>query len=101
MSINVEEVQRHLDRDQEIRRLLVTLDGVGLGFGLTETELSKRTGLEVQKLRSCIADLQHLEIIKVKCTQIGTAGPYDYFFNLVSEIKTKVSITMANPSKSS
>ena len=101
MSINIEEVQKHLDRDQEIRKLFVTLNGVGFGFGLTETELSRLTGLEVQKLRSHIARLQYLGIINVKCTQVGTAGPYDYFFSLVSEIKAEVSITMTNPSKSS
>lgn len=89
----VAQLQALIDKDKEARRVLVTLDGVGSGFGYTETELLKRTGLEVQRLREHLYLIQRYEALEVRCTQVGTAGPFDYFFRTRPNLKVSVTVT--------
>jgi len=94
MSLDLEQLQEFIDKDQEMRRLIVAIESVGLGFGFTETEIMKRTGMESQMIRKLFNLLQRdFKVIEIKCTQIGTAGPYEYFFRFYPEIKVRVSIT--------
>lgn len=94
MFIDLNEVQKIVDKDYNIQRVLVALNGVGSGFGITEKELEKKTGLESQELREILHRLQFNGAIEVRCTQIGTAGPYDYFLRLLPRIKVRVSVTV-------
>lgn len=89
---DVAKLQAFIDKDKEVRRLLVTLDGVGSGFGYTEADLLKRTGLEAQDLRKYLHLIQTYEGLEIRCTQVGTAGPYDYFFRIRPGLKVSVSV---------
>lgn len=93
MSLDLAHLQKYIDNDHEMRRVVIAIDGVGPGFGFIETELLKRTGLETQKLRELISRLQRSGVVEVKCTQVGTSGPYDYFFRFCSGIKVTINIT--------
>ncbi len=42
MPIDLAQVQRFIDKDREMRRVVVAMDDVGLGFGFTEADLLKK-----------------------------------------------------------
>ena len=90
MSCNSVLLQSLINEDQKVKTIVVTLSTNS--FGLTEKDLIKGTGLEGQQVLSCLSKLQKLGAVEIFCTQIGTAGPYDYFFRFSSEIKVTVNV---------
>lgn len=88
---DISTIQNLVKKDNELGRLMVTL--TGCGFGYTEKDLLQKTGLERPKLLEYISRLQRHEVIRVTCTQVGTSGPYDYFFRLTEGIGVDVVVS--------
>ena len=79
-------VKRLVRNKSEAKTVIIALSNVGFGFGLTEKDIAQKTELKIEKVREILSSLQYLGAVELKYTQIGTSGPYDYFFRLNSNI---------------
>jgi len=94
-TLDLDRLKRFIEKDYNAKTVIIVLSEASLGFGFTETELIGRTGISVQELRECLSLLQYYGAVEVRCTQVGTAGPYDYFFHL-QNVEVEVTVKEKN-----
>ena len=93
--MSIERLQQYIEKDRDARRVMVALqpEPIDLSFGWKESDLQKMTGLDSPKIREILGFLDRNELLQIKCTQVGTAGPYDLFFRLKPGIKVTINVT--------